>query len=374
MSERTHSNPIGAAAPRKSKLFPILAGTVAAVLIAGVAFQVYRAETADAQTRRTAEAAGAARVENTAPSQSSASSQVDARVNGQIISRELVENECYERYKGDVIENLINRLIIQQECERRGVTITKAEIKQEVHNIAAGFKLDSETWYKMLQAERGINPEQYQLDVIWPMLALKKLAGADVQITEEELQKAFIRDYGPRVEARMIVMDGNVKRAIDVQQQAVADPDSFQKLAQEHSSDTTSRALGGAIPPIRRYGTKPGTPQEKIEKQAFEMQPGEISPVMQMEGQRWAILKCEGHTKAIVPNMTEEVRVELIEQLKDEKTQEAVATVFQQLKENARVDNLITGESTAPVRQTGATQPAARDSVQTADATQFNPQ
>ena len=372
MSERTHSNPIGAAAPRKSKLFPILAGTAAAVLIAGVAFQVYRADTADAQTRRAAPNPGSARVEDSAPARST--SEVVARVNGQDISRELVANECYERYKADVIENLINRMIIQQECERRGVSVTNTEIKQEVHNIATNFKLDTETWYKMLQAERGINPNQYHIDVIWPMLALKKLAGTNVQVTEEELQKAFIRDYGPRVEARMIVIDGNVNHAIEVHELATANPQNFQKLAQEHSSDPNSRALGGAIPPIRRYGTTPGTPQEKIEEQAFGMQPGEISPVMQMDGQRWAILKCEGHTKAIVPRMTEEVRAELTKQLIDEKTQEAVATVFQNLKSNARVDNHITGESTAPVRQTGATQAPGKDQVQTADASQFTPQ
>lgn len=371
MSERTHSTP-PAAAPRK-KLFPLLAGTGAAVLIAGVAFQIFQAEPAASQTREPAPAGnaqpGTATVNGTAASETGS---VVARVNNQPITYDIVAKECYDRHAHEVLENIINRAIIHQACQEKGVGVTDAEIQQEVHTIAKKFNLPTATWYQMLESERGITRTQYHRDVIWPMLALKKLAGTDVQVTENELQKAFIRDFGPRVEARMIVIDGNVRHATQVWEQANGDPESFATLAQQNSADPNSRALGGAVPPIRRYGAPEGTPQENVEIQAFKMQPGEVSPVLQLGENRFVILKCEKRTDPVVTDI-EQVRAELEAQLVEEKTQLAVAAVFEQIKEKAQVHNFLTGESTAGaaagVVRTGGTQ-AEAPAVRTATGAQ----
>lgn len=376
MSERTHSTPTDAAAPRKTKLFPIVAGTGAAVLIAGVAFQIFRAEPAVSQTREApaaANQAGTATVNTAAAPQSGT---VVARVNTQSISYDIVARECYDRYAAEVLENIINRAIIHQACQAKGVGVTDDEIQQEVNNIARKFNLPTATWYQMLESERGITRTQYHRDVIWPMLALKKLAGKDVQVTEAELQKAFIRDFGPRVEARMIVIDGNMRHATQIWEQVQAAPENFAALAQQHSADPNSRALGGAVPPIRRYGAPENTPQATVEEQAFKMKPGEVSPVMQLGDNRFVILKCEKLTEPVI-NDINQVRGELTEQLIEEKTQLAVAATFEQIKSQAQVHNFLTGESTAgaaggvvptsgtqtaapPVRNAGASQPTPR--------------
>jgi len=54
-------------------------------------------------------------------------------------------------------------------------TSSEAEVNEEVVKISGKFGLDPAEWVKMLQAERNITPEQYRRDIIWPMLALKKL-------------------------------------------------------------------------------------------------------------------------------------------------------------------------------------------------------
>jgi len=195
------------------------------------------------------------------------------------------------------------------------------------------------------------------------MLALKKLAGTEVEITEEELQQAFVRDYGPRVEARMILIDGNVRQASEIWEQAKADPDNFARLASEVSAEPNSRALGGQIPPIRRFASPPGSSQAKIEEYAFKMQPGEISPVMQLDDKH-IILRCEKQTKPIVTDI-ETVRADLTEQLKEEKIQAAVGQTFAEIKAQAQIHNYLTGESTTGaaggvVQQTSATQPQGK--------------
>jgi parvulin-like peptidyl-prolyl isomerase len=341
MSERTHS-PDAALAQRPSssnKLVPILAGTAVAVVIAGIAFQVFRASDAKSDIRDgSQEAAGSARIEGTA----TPSGTTLALVNSEPITWDMVAQDAVAKYGEEVLDNLINHLIIQQECERRGVAVTTAEVQQEVLKIAAKFNLPVDTWYQMIQSERGMSAQQYHRDVIWPMLALKKLAGAEITITPEELQQAFERDFGPRVKARMIVLDGNMRQATAVLEQVKANPDDFERLAVQYSVDPNSRALGGVVQPIPRHSDMP-----HVETEAFRLREGEISPLVQFDrSNRWVIIKSEGLTEQVVTDITQ-VREELTAQLIEEKTQAAIAKVFEDIHSRAVIHNHLTGESTA---------------------------
>ena len=355
MSEGTHSTSATSPADagnrgtgRKSgRKVAILAGSAVVAVLAAVALmQVLRTapEGAAAENPARAGQAGTARV-------SGGSQQAVARVNGELISRDSVADECLARHGREVLENLINRLLIQQACEKQGVQVTQQEVEAEIVTIAKRFNLTRENWLQMLQAERNITPAQYRRDIIWPMLALRKLAGSDVQVTEQDLQTAFERDYGPRVEARMIMMD-NDRRAREVLEKALQAPEEFGRLARLHSIEPNSRALDGDIPPIRRH-----TGNKKLEDAAFRLKPGEVSALIQVGFNRWVILKCEGRTDPIVQDIAQ-VRDTLYETIVEEKTQAAVARVFEGLKQTAAIDNYITNTRQEGVKQTASSRGA----------------
>lgn len=339
MSEGNHSNVTSGTAtesvtPTASKkrnlLIPVIAGTTVCVLAAGVIFQIMKQEPAAAVGEK-----------NQQTSQQGRTPQSLARVNGQIISYDEVARECFARVGEEVLENIINRTIIAQEAKKKGVVISEAEVNKEVMSIAKDFNLPVDTWYQMLATERGISPMQYRRDIIWPKIALEKLAGTDVKITQNDMQQAFVRDYGPRVRCRWIVLD-NFRRANDVLVEAEKDPANFDKLAQKHSIEPQSRALGGAFPPVQRTGDPY---RKRLEDTAFRLKPGEISGLIEVGTSKYAILKCEGHTEPIVTDI-KEVWNELYTQLKKEKTQSRVAEVFEGLKKQTRVDNYLTNRST----------------------------
>ncbi len=350
MSEGTHSK---AAKSRTTSWIKIVGGT--AVLIAGAAvmIQVFRAEPAAAPT---GDGSGKATLGSTAPAL--------ARVNGRTIPYDVVARECFDRIGKEVLDNMINRTIILQEMEKRNLTITEAELNQEVVKIAKRFNLPPDTWYQMLQAERDLSPVQYRRDVIWPMIALRKLAGEEIQVSESDMQRAFQRNYGPRVRVRMIMMD-NFRRAGEVWEQAKRNPEEFDRLARDHSIEPNSKALGGSIPPISRYSGN--ADNRAVEDAAFRLKPGEISGLIQV-GSNYVILKCEGHTKQVVTDI-KEVYEQLYDQLAEEKTQERIADVFDNLKKRTRVDNYLTnissggnkttqtGNYTNKIQQTGTTLP-----------------
>ena len=271
-----------------------------------------------------------------------------ARVNGDLISFQEVADECVARYGAEVLDNLVNRKLIAQACEKAGVSVSNGEISKEVAEQAVRFNLLVDTWYQMMLSERKLTATQYHRDVIWPMLALEKLAGQNVQVTDADMQRAFERDYGPRVKARMILIDGNQRQAARVWEQATANPDTFDKLAREHSSDPNSRPLGGVIPPIRRHV---GSPQ--FEQAAFALAAGEISDLVQLADGQWVILKGEGRTEPVVTNI-DDVYTELRKQQQEEKTQSAVAQVFEEIREGAQVINHLTGTATGHAKASGA--------------------
>ena len=348
----------------------ILGGTAAVAIGAGVLFQVLRPEPAASQTSEKPARAAAGAPKGRATVDSAAQSSVLARVNNQTISFDAVAQETVERHGKEILENMINRLLIQQECDRQAVTITKAEVEDEIAKITLKFKLPLDQWYAMLAAERGVTPAQYQNDVIWPMLALRKLAGlqAEAKVSEEDMLEAFERDYGPRVKARMILVNGNVRQAGQIWEKCKAEPDKFEDFAAEFSADPNTRSLGGAMPPIRQHG---GMPQ--LESVAFKMKEGEISQIIEV-GEQHFILKCEGRTEQVITD-PKDVWDELYAQVTEEKTQLAVANTFQGIKDRAEIINYLDKPSSSSPAGKASTaakpRPAAGQTVQPVSGTRM---
>ena len=329
----------------------VLGGTATLALVAVVASQFVRADSARSATQTAA----------------TAERPPLARVNGVSISYDQVAEECVARHGRDVLENLINRKMIEQACAQANVTVSNAEIAAEVSEQAEKFNLPLDTWYQMLLSEQKLSQAQYHRDVVWPKLALRKLAGQNVTVSEADMQLAFERDYGPRVKARMILIEGNQRQAAKVWELARANPDDFDKLAREHSADPNSSPLGGVIPPIRRHSGL-----EQFEDAAFNLAIGEISSLIQMPDGKWVFIKSEGRTEPIVTDI-KDVWTELLTQQKEEKVQTAVAQVFDGIKSSAQVINHLTGTATGHARsQSGVIRQASgtdtgRSGVRTAN-------
>jgi len=258
--------------------------------------------------------------------------EVVAAVNGRQITRDELGRECLRHYGEEVLESLVNRLLIVQECKRQSITITRAEVDAEIERLAQRFGLPKEQWLKMLKTERGINPAQYASDIIWPTLALRRLAGERLKVTREELTEAFETKYGPAVRARLIVCK-DPEKAKQVRAAAAANPDQFGNLAKEHSEDA-SASFKGLIQPIRKHGG-----YQELEQAAFTMADGEVSQVIPAGGQ-YAILKREGLLPAQKVSY-EQAAPQLEEMVRDRKLRSVAQDVFRQLQDRSVVENVL---------------------------------
>ena len=330
----------------------LIGGTLVVLIAGGISMQVWRAQSTQAAEQKSDGAAAATRMD--------AQNTAFARVNSEPISYEALAKECVERNGKEVLENMISRTIIQQACAERGIVVSEAEVTQQVIEISKKFGLAVDQYYKLLEAERGLSPVQYHRDIIWPMLALRKLAGKEVTITREMLQEAYEDNYGPRIKARMIVCDKQ-RRAQEVWDKVKANPDDFDALARDFSVETNSRALGGVIPPIRKNSGA----HENLRRAAFEMkEPGEISGILQVGPNQFAILKFEGRTEPIDHDL-KDVQAQLHADLTEREVQKMVGETFESLQKSARVDNFLTGESRGSVEKASAVREVSLESTVT---------
>jgi len=272
--------------------------------------------------------------------------KIVANINGEEITREDLARECLTRFGKPVIESLINKSLITQQCAANKIQITDQDVRKEIDQLARKFGMSYEDYLKMLKTERGINAEQYANEIIWPMLALRSLAAKEITPTTEEIAQAYEAKYGESVKVRIIV-HADAAKARELQAAAAAHPEEFGSLARQHSQDP-SASLNGLIQPIRRHiGDK------QLEQAAFSLPEGAVSQVipLQMPGaqpgspgaQQFAIIKCEGRLAAqnIAPEHRQQLEKTLRDSIVEKKLQKEATRIFSEIEKQAQAAQAI---------------------------------
>ncbi len=259
---------------------------------------------------------------------------VVAVVNGEKITRQQLARESLKRYGEELLEKVINQQLIEQACAAGKVIVTQRHVDEEIDRMAKKFGLSRDLFLRTIRDDRQMPIHEYRQE-IWGRLALKQLADASIQVTEEDLNRAFETEYGPRVRARMIVTL-TAEKAEKLRQLALQDPDRFGDLAKEYSEDKNSASVRGQIPPIRK-----NMDDQALEKAAFGLAEGQVSKVIPTAG-RFILLKCEKRLPPVyvASQFQTDARRRLADRVRFQKMRSAAAGIFQQLQASARITNV----------------------------------
>lgn len=272
----------------------------------------------------------------------------------QIKTLELAE-ECIVRFGRDVLDSEVDRTLLLQALKAANKQVTQDEINNEIRRAAEAFgyrkadgSIDLQAWLTFVTDGNLKKVDFYVADEVWKSVALKQLVSSRVSVTDEDLQKGFEANYGPRVEC-LAIMLRDQRTALKVWQMASAKPteDYFGQLAKQYSIEPASQNNNGQVPPIQRHSGRP-----ELEEEAFSLKAGEISKVVQV-GQYYIILYCQGLTQ---PAVTEFAAVKdyLHQDILEKKTRLAMEDEFLSLRGDAQIDNFLAGTS-----QTGKAMRAA---------------
>jgi len=256
-----------------------------------------------------------------------------ALVNGAEITADQLAAECLARHGTSVLETLVNRTLIEQACRKAGVTITPADVTAEIEAMAKRFNVPTDKWLELIEKERGIKPQQYADDIVWPMLALRILARDAGEPTAEAIRIAYETRFGPAIKAR-IIASRTRGEAEKLRVQAIAAPDEFAALARQHSVDVGSASANGWVQPIRLHSGDPA-----FDRAAFALEPGAISPVVQVADQ-FIVIKCEGRLPAADVTLAD-ATPGLAAELRERTSRQASTDVFRAIQDASRIENVL---------------------------------
>jgi parvulin-like peptidyl-prolyl isomerase len=282
-------------------------------------------------------AAGAAQSAPPQPSQ-----KLLAVVNGEEIGEAALATECLRRHGKAVLETLVNKRIIEQACGRQGIVVTQQDIDAEIDAMSRRFNVPRDKWVELIQQERNVTPRQYAEEIVWPMVALRRLAHSGIEPTAEEISGAFENQFGPSVKARIIV-SRTAAEAASLRNRALAAPEEFGALARQHSVDVGSASANGWVQPIRRHSGDDG-----FEAAVFSLAPGDVSEVVRVADQ-FIIVKCEGRLPAAEVKL-EDVRSRLAEELRERKSRAASSEIFRKLQDASTVENILNDPAASAAR------------------------
>jgi parvulin-like peptidyl-prolyl isomerase len=287
---------------------------------------------------------------------------VVATVNGDRITMSELGAECLLRFGEEVLESEISQLLLKQALQAANLTVVQPDLDAEMQHAAelAGVvdqngNADLKKWVETITKDQDVSAAQYVHDSVWPSAALKKLTAQEVQVTEEDIRKGFEANYGERVRCRAIVL-GNMRRAQEVWDKARKNPspDFFGDLAEEYSIEPTSKALRGEVPPLGRHGGQP-----QLEDIAFQLQPGQLSGVIQVMD-KFVILRCEGRTERVDVD-EKDVRDILYRDIYEKKLRMAMGQKYDEIHDKARIDNYLAGTTHEPEKPGASEQAKVRE-------------
>lgn len=278
-----------------------------------------------------------------------------AIVNNQAITRLQLADECVAKEGKKILDTMISRTLIEQALASKKLSVTAAEIDEEINAIAGRFGLSRDIWLRTLDKERGISPAQYAREIVYPAIAMRKLCSDRVQVTPKDMKEAFESQYGEKLRVRMILVNNQTK-AMAIWEQLHLNPGGFEVMAKEQSMDSGSKALGGLLgEPITRHAHPRNVSdtafRELVDGDPTDRDPshkpkdGDITGVIQMGESAFIILRRE---ELIPANKNVNPRDEhILGQLKamiyEVKLKEEMESFFEGLIKAAAIENRLTG-------------------------------
>lgn len=179
--------------------------------------------------------------------------------------------------KQEILKDLVRTRVLVEWGHNHGIVLTDEELGQGLEELRKGY---TEREFETMLEEKKIPFIKWREAAIEQMTAQKVIREslrAKLEVSPRELQEYYRAHtaqfkVGERVQVRHIVTDSPEKA--DHIHALLRKGENFAKLAIMHSL-SPDRASGGELEPFAR-----GTHPKEFDEAAFDMKPGEISPVV----------------------------------------------------------------------------------------------
>ena len=246
------------------------------------------------------------------------------------------------------LAQLIDEQLVASEASALGIDVTDDEVQRAVEQLAKENRLNMQQFREAL-AREGLNLETIRESLKRQQLTMRLLQYKvrPRRVSDEEVQAAYAamnRNAEYEVRARDIFIsapDGataaqqSAARAkADAALRRIREGESFAKVARDVSDGPTARE-GGDLGYFRRGQMIP-----QLEQAAFALQPGQVSPLIRVSGDRggYHLVTVEDR-RAIAMRPLSEVQEEIRNRLAGESVMKEREHYLSQLRKTAQIDD-----------------------------------
>ena len=205
-------------------------------------------------------------------------SQTVASVDGERITKKELYDTLVGVYGESAVDNLVTKVVIDKEADKRNVKVKDSEIDAEVATYEESY--GGEEGLKSALEASGLTLADLKED-IETNIKIEKLMAEDIEITEDEVKSYYEEnksnfDTPESIEVSHILVEDK-ETAQEILDKLKAGED-FAELAKEYSTDTATAEKGGELGFITS-----GEMVEEFEKAAFALKVGEISDIVKTD-------------------------------------------------------------------------------------------
>jgi hypothetical protein len=251
----------------------------------------------------------------------------------QVITRGMLGEYLIARQGSERLDLLVNKMIIEEECKKRGIQVTAAEVEASLADDLKGMGVMSQKDFVNQVLKRYSKTlYEWKEDVIRPRLQLTKLCKDQVKVEEVDLQHAFEAHYGEKVKCQLIMWpndEASRRNAFEVYPKIHDSEAEFDRVATSQASPKLA-GTAGKIEPFGRYTTG----NEELEKAAFNLKKGQVSQIIGApEG--YVVLKLLDRVPADATKKLADVREALSKEVYEKKLQAEIPVYFGNLRKAA---------------------------------------
>lgn len=238
------------------------------------------------------------------------------------------------------VELLVNKLIIEKEAAKRGITVTTTEMESALNEDLKGIEVSKTQFIEVVLSKYGKTFYEWMEDVVRPRLLITKMCRQDVVVSDDDLKREFERVYGEKRRVQIIIWPkgDNVKAISQVWDTIRNDPKEFDRVASQQANPSLA-ATGGHVSPIGRNLT---AEEKVIEERAFAMKPGDVSPIFETS-QGYTVMKCVEIVKADETKKFDDEKPKLMKTVSELKLSQEIPKFFEKLKASAKPTILLNG-------------------------------
>lgn len=261
--------------------------------------------------------------------------QAVATVNGEKITRDELFDTMYSQVGKDALDDLITRRLILQEGNTLGLSISEAEVDEEIDRIVQENFMGVIDQFNQLLEQHGVTLEAVRNDAKVNLMA-RKIAMNEIEISESELKEYFAENQASfnipdEIEARHILVETE-EEALEVINLLNGGAD-FAQLAKERSEDPGSKDIGGSLGFF-----KPGDMLPEFDEVAFALEIGKISePVESWYGFHVIEVLDQKSGREVT---FDEVKEKVNEMVVEEKIYELINEIITRLRAEANITYL----------------------------------